>query len=377
MKRFIFDSILDAENICNLEIEKDKIRRGVDHGLKLLVYGRRNTGKTSLVKNVIAKEWLRRQSSGFFIYADLLGVKELSQISERMTIAFSEAYNACFKMKSVFNNMLKIIQGIKPSIELDEKGFPKLSFGIGEGQKKRPFTEILKQLDLIFASNIPILLVLDEFQDIALIDEAEALFRNGLEQIDSQIPVVILGSKHHLLNRIFARPNAPFFNWGTHVYFEAIDYHIYWQYMEERFKQEGFTISFENAKYLQDKMSRMPEAINRLSFALLFHDIPKEEITNEDIDAGLSKLVYDRRKEPENYLAGFTAAEQKVIVNIAKKEPVPHPQGKNFIQSTGLTAAGVRKIIMKLEDQAVVYKEDTGYVMADPLLKQHILRFRL
>ena len=75
--------------------------------------------------------------------------------------------------------------------------------------------------------------------------------------------------------------------------------------MEERFKQEGFTISFENAKYLQDKMSRMPEAINRLCFALLFHDIPKEEIINEDIDSGLSELVYDRRKEPENYLAGF------------------------------------------------------------------------
>ena len=66
-------------------------------------------------------------------------------------------------------------------------------------------------------------------------------------------------------------------------------FHIYWQYMKERFKQEGFTISFENAKYLQDKMSRMPEAINRLCFALLFHDIPKEEITNEDIDSGLSK----------------------------------------------------------------------------------------
>ncbi|MEJ2168731.1 MAG: hypothetical protein P8X90_24720, partial [Desulfobacterales bacterium] len=367
MKRFIFDSILDAENICNLENEKDKIQRGVDNGLKLLVYGKRNTGKTSLVKNVIAKEWLRRQSAGFFIYADLLGVKELSQISERMTIAFSEAYNTCFKMKSVFNNMIKIIKGIKPSIEIDEKGNPKLSFGIGEGQKLRRFTEILKQLDLIFASNIPVLLVLDEFQDIAFIDEAEALFRNGLEQIDSKIPIIILGSKHHLLNQIFARPNAPFFNWGTHVYFEAIDYHIYWQYMEERFRQEGFTISFESAKYLQDKMSRMPEAINRLCFALLFPDIPQEEITNEHIDAGLSKLIYDRRKEPENYLAGFTAAEQKVIVNIAQTEPVPHPQGKNFTQSTGLTAAGVRKIIMKLEDQAVVYKEDIGYILADPL----------
>ena len=377
MKRFIFDSILDEENICNLKKEKDKIMKGVDNGLKLLVYGKRNMGKTSLVKNVIAKSWLRRQSSGFFIYVDLMGVKQLSQISERVTIAFSEAYNACFKMKSVFHNMLKIISGIKPSIELDEGGYPKLSFGIVEGEKIRPFTDILKQLDLIYASNIPILLVLDEFQDIALIDQAEALFRNGLEHIDSQIPVIILGSKQHLLNRIFARPKAPFFNWGTHVYFEAINYHEYWQYMDERFKQNGLRISFENAVYLQDKMSRMPEAINRLCFALLFHDIANGEITKEDIDSGLSKFISDRRNEPEVYLSVFTTSEQKVIINLAKMEPVLHPQGKDFIKSINLTAPGVRKILMKLEDEAVVYKEDAGYILADPLLKQHILGFRL
>jgi hypothetical protein len=377
MKRFIFDSILDEENICNLEKEKHKIMKGVDNGLKLLVYGKRNTGKTSLVKNVIARSWLRRQSSGFFMYVDLMGVRQLSQISERMTIAFSEAYNDCFKMKSVFNNMLKIITGIKPSIELDENGYPKLSFGIAEGKKIRPFTDILKQLDLIYASNIPILLVLDEFQDIALIDESEALFRNGLEHIDSRIPVIISGSKQHLLNRIFARPKAPFFNWGTHVHFEAIDYHEYWQYMDERFKQEGFRISFENAVYLQDKMSRMPEAINRLCFALLFHEISKGEITKEDINSGLSKVVSDRRNEPEIYLSGFTASEQKVIVNLAKMEPVLHPQGKDFIIGINLTAPGVRKILMKLEDETVVYKEEAGYILADPLLKQHILRFRL
>ncbi len=377
MKRFIFDSILDEENICNLEKEKHKIMKGVDNGLKLLIYGKRNMGKTSLVKNVIAKSWLQRQPSGFFMYVDLMGVKQLSQISERMTIAFSEAYNDCFKMKSVFNNMLKIITGIKPSIELDEKGYPKLSFGVVGGEKTRPFPDILKQLDLIYASNIPIFLVLDEFQDIALIDEAEALFRNGLEHIDSRIPVVISGSKQHLLNRIFARPKAPFFNWGTHVYFEAINYHDYWQYMDERFKQEGFRISFENAVYLQDKMSRMPEAINRLCFAILFHDIPKGEITKEDINSGLSKVVSDRRNEPEIYLSGFTASEQKVIVNLAKMEPVLHPQGKDFIKSINLTAPGVRKIMMKLEDETVVYKEVAGYILADPLLKQHILRFRL
>jgi hypothetical protein len=58
-------------------------------------------------------------------------------------------------------------------------------------------------------------------------------------------------------------------------------------------------------------------------------------------------------------------------------EPVLHPQGKDFIKDINLTAPGVRKIMIKLEDEAVVYKEDTGYILADPLLKQHILGFRL
>ena len=214
-------------------------------------------------------------------------------------------------------------------------------------------------------------------EGVVLSDNLEALFRNGLEHIDSRIPVVILGSKQHLINRIFARPKAPFFNWGTHVYFEAIDYHEYWQYMDERFKQEGLRISFENAVYLQDKMSRIPEAINRLCFALLFHGIAKGEITKENIDSGLHKIVSDRRTEPEIYLSGFTASEQKVIINLAKMEPVLHPQGKDFIKSINLTAPGVRKIMMKLENEAVVYKEDAGYILADPLLKQHILAYRL
>lgn len=377
MKRFIFDSLLDAENICNLENEKRKITQGIDRGLKLLVYGKRNTGKTSLVKNVVAADWRRRNPSGFCMYVDLLGVRERNQISERMTIAFSEAYNACFRMKSVFDNMLKIIKGLRPSLTIDAAGHPQLSIGTGAEDRARPFTDILKQLNHIHAANVPVLLLMDEFQDVAFVAEAEALFRGCLEDLDAGIPVVILGSKHHLMERIFARPAAPFFNWGTHVHFEAIDYHAYWRYMQERLAPAGRSISEENARYLQDLLSRVPEAVNRLCFALLSADTPGEDLSREDIDAGLERLVYDRRNEPEKYLSLFTAADQRVMTAMAKNEPVAHPLGKAFAQQTGLTAAGVRKILMKLEDHAVVYKEDEGYILADPLLKQHLLRFRL
>jgi len=375
MKRFIFNSLLDAENICNLEAEAKKISDGIQNGLKMLIYGKRNSGKTSLIRNVIAKKW-QKEVDGFFMYVDLMGVQDISQISERMMLAFSQAYNKTFRMKSLFQTLLQTIKGIKPTLEVDEQGYPKLSFGVQTESKYRPFTDIIQQLDNLFSAKVSVLLVLDEFQDVALVRQAEALFRQSLESINSEIPVLILGSKQHLLTQIFAKPDAPFFSWGTHVSFLPIDYTVYSDYMNERFNQMNLNIDYDNAKYLQDLMSRNPEAINRLCYTLQ-HIGNKAEITKDNIDVALEQLIQDRRSEPESYLSKFSMAEQSVMTALAFKEPVSKPLGKVFVQQVGLSTTGVGKIIKKLENKAVVYKEDNGYVLADPLLKQHILQFRL
>jgi hypothetical protein len=61
--------------------------------------------------------------------------------------------------------------------------------------------------------DIPSLIIIDEFQDIALIGEAESLFRDAFQQI-SDIAIIILGSKKHLLKNIFALPKSPLANCG-------------------------------------------------------------------------------------------------------------------------------------------------------------------
>jgi hypothetical protein len=111
--------------------------------------------------------------------------------------------------------------------------------------------------------------------------------------------------------------------------------------------------------------------------ACLYSKDIKGEITKEDIDSGLASIVFERRSEPEMYLSGFSTAEQRVIVNMAKTEPVQPPQGKDFVQHTGLTAAGVRKIIMKLEKEAAVYKRMTNMCWPLRVSSRIFLRFRL
>jgi AAA+ ATPase superfamily predicted ATPase len=48
MKRFLFNTLLNEDEICNLASERKAIQKAVERGSKLVVYGRRNFGKTSL-----------------------------------------------------------------------------------------------------------------------------------------------------------------------------------------------------------------------------------------------------------------------------------------------------------------------------------------
>jgi hypothetical protein len=375
-KTFLFDSLLSESDICNQKRERDAILSGVRSGLKLLIYGRRNYGKTSLVKNVVAKKWLEENPNGFYCYVDLMGVRSLTNISERMTVAFSEAYNCAFRLNALFQSLLGSLKQLKPTLELDDSGTPKLSLAMSPQNQPTHFVQILRHIGTL-AEKVKIFLVFDEFQDIHDIDESEALLRDALQNLNADIPVIIMGSKEHLLTSIFAKPKAPFFNWGTHIAFQPIAYEDYHAYIQERFHSVHLTIGLAEATYLQDKLDRNPEAINRLCYAIQNRPWDHASISTADIDAALADLVASRRSEPERYLNHFSSTEQQVMIALAKSGPISHPQSKSFTSSLHITAAGIGKIIKRLENDAVIYLGPDGYVLADPLLKNHLLRYRL
>jgi AAA+ ATPase superfamily predicted ATPase len=376
-KTFQFDTLLDEGDICNHQTEINMIRAAISDGLKVLVYGRRNFGKTSVIKNVIAKQWCQNNPDGFYFYVDLMGVTTLRQISERMTLAFADAYNRSFKARAMFEAFLKTITKLRPSIEVDDDGTPKISLSLGsKSDTTTHFFDVIKHIGDI-AERVNALIVLDEFQDIYGVDEAQALLRNALQNLPNQVPVIILGSKQHLLSMMFSRPRAPFANWGTHCAFGNIPYQEYCDYMNERFAPGGLTIAFEESKYLQDRMARNPEAINRLCHRLLRLEWSQQDISKTMINQALDDLVISRSTEPEKYLSFFSIPEQKVITAIAKEEPVKQIQSKSFANLVQLTQAAIGRIVKRLENEAVLYREADGYVLADPLLRCHVLRYRL
>ena len=109
--------------------------------------------------------------------------------------------------------------------------------------------DIFDVINKSIAPQMPVLIVLDEFQDIAFIPEAQGLFRQVLQEL-KEIPVVFLGSKKHILSDLFAKPRAPLANTGEDLEFLPIPYNEYHSYILERFKPKK--IKQKNIKIIEN-----------------------------------------------------------------------------------------------------------------------------
>ena len=374
MKQFVFDRLVDRENICNLEKEKESLCRLVQRRAKIVVYAPRNYGKTSLVKNVVIDDFRRQHKRCFVFFADLLSVHDLESLTLRLRSAFEHSFAESFPVKNLLENARHFLSTLRPELSIDPlTGNPSLSLGIVEDPRGETIYSIFNNVGKI-VEEIPALIVLDEFQDVARIDEVPAIFRSCFEAVSSA-PIILLGSKRHLLSSLFANPQAPLNGWGTDLEVPPIPYVEFHGYIQERFQQRELMISPDNARYLQDLLQRVPEAVNRHCQQIM-DMYANREIGRDAIVESLMKLLENRESRYETFLGQFSTTEGRVLISLAKEQVVIHPQSKQFLANASLSARAVSQIINRLMDQGVVEKIDPGYRLSDPLLAAYLRYYR-
>ena len=371
---FTYFQILEEKDICDLQKPRKDILDGIKSGRKLVIYGRRNTGKTSLIRSVIIPEFSKLHKKSFVYFVDFIEVKNEKQLTERMLIGFEEAFQKAFPTHDKLKKVLSFIKSFRPNITTDPiTGSISVSLGfqnVGKDTKiKTLFTELTR-----IAREYQTLIVFDEFQDIIQVEEAQAFIRQGLESLPKGTPVILLGSKKHMLSKIFSSPNAPLAGWGEDIDFPMIPYEDYHDYMTERFSKNGLSLNLEESIYIQDLMERIPEPINILCNNLMLALPQNTKITSDHIRQTLDNLIEKSSSRLEEYLGSFSLAEQKVLSGIANTQEEFKAQSKEFTTKVGLTAAGIAKIIKKLENHAVIYKINNRYILSDPILSHYLRR---
>ena len=374
MKQFVFDRLVDPDNLCDRQRERQVLGDAVARGYRVVVHGPRNYGKTSVVRNIIIEEFRRTRGRHFVLFADLLGVRSMQSLTRRLATSLQQSFAASFPVRSLLENASRVLGALRPEIALDpQTGSPSLSLHTRAPESSRTLQTLWEHIAGI-TEEVDSLIVLDEFQDVAFIDEAPAQLRSCLEGLGAT-PILLLGSKRHMLADLFAAPGAPLSAWGADLEFRPIPHDEYHRYMEERFGPRGLTIRREVAATLQDDMQRVPEAINRLCAQLLeLHHAT--EIDQAMVRAALVKLLENREGRFAAYLSAFSATDESVLTEIARRETVAHPQSKDFLASVGLSNRTVALSVRRLWDRGVIEQVAGSYRIADPLLAAYLRRYR-
>ena len=381
IKRFIYNTLVDRPNLCNLAKEARVLEAALDSSDKVVIYGKRDSGKTSLIKNIVLPDWLEKTPNGMAIYAELYGVKSVNDIAEKLTLYYNKAYQGSFALRATLKSSVQAITGIRPSFAMSPDGTLEASLTSERNRSIPKIETFFSNIKLLHDRGVRVAIVFDEFQDIALAIGGEDILREEMQKLPFEIPVIILGSKQHLLAKLFQKPKAPFFNWGKRLEIRALPIDEYNAYIAERFALHQINATNDILCELQRTLLYNPEAINMFCSHLVYHlgnqKINQGNLTLEILHILLKEYVAALGSEFEFYLDSYTKNEVKVLTYIAKQGTLTNPLGKETLAALNISAGGLRKILTKLLDHADIYRDDGKLTLSKPLLMHYLREWRL
>jgi GTPase SAR1 family protein len=369
---FVTDSVLGLDDICNLKRTRNEILEAALSGKKVVLFGPRNTGKTSLLKSIVIPEFQKRHPKSIVVFMDVMDVKSEDDFARRLQLALEEGVAVSKGAKEFLQGLVRVLKQIRPRFQVDPyTNETTFSLGLDGADRTLPFGTVLKEIGKSHEAR-PALLVIDEFQDIDAVPTLAAKLRRSMQELPADLPVIVSGSKKHILSRMFADARAPFAGWGRPLEIETLSVEDYLPYANERFGHIKLSMTEDACCLLLERMRHIPEPANLICEYLTRHRPDGAVIGSSDVLRGIKGAIKERSPFYLARLGRYSEKEQRFLKALADVGHEKQPTGKAFLKRANLSASGCLSLLHKLEDGAMICKGDLGYYVADPLLEVYL-----
>ena len=360
MNPFIIKGYGGKRFFCNREREAERILNAIKNKRDITLVSLRKMGKTGLIFHIF--ETLRKEKVIEPVYLDIYHTEDLNGIINKLATSL-------YRMKKSFGQQMKDFflnfRFVRPVVSIDSlTGLPAVSFHIS-GEKEAIHT--LEDLFAIIAERsrkIPIVVAIDEFQQIANYPEknTEALIR-GLTQSLTRVNFLYSGSNKTMLFRMFGEASRPFYQSTEMIYLEEIAEKEYTPFIIEHFKRnsrmidEGLVEEILRltrrhtwySQYFCNKLFETGQNINKEIFLSIFRNILLE---NEPFYL-----------EFRNLLTRYQWQLLKAFAHSGGSESVT---SGDFIKKYNITnASTVKRGIDSLLEKEIIFKKDKQYFVYD------------
>ena len=368
---FKYDVLIEENDICNYEEEIRKLTGCVENGDKVVLYAPRRFGKTSILINVLGKRFSKSNKNALFCYINLQEVKDLHSISVRFSRAVEEIVKLAFPAKALVSKAVELFKSLRPKIEIDpQTGSPSITFALAT-DKNQGLDDIFQAIKAISEKH-PLLLVMDEFQDVAFIDEAEALIR-GFVQTMNKSSIVISGSKQHILKDIFLDERRPFYNWGKSIELKPIPFEKWKPYLLKRFVNKKIRIGDAEIRYILESMYYIPNYVCKLC-SDIDSAYSNVVVAVADIKDAIHHTYLNSQSRYAEKISFLTNKQIKLLTVIAGKGRVKEITAQQIVAESGISTRGISTICTMLMDKGYLERDKEGIRVADPFFAYYLLR---
>ncbi|MGD9735693.1 MAG: ATP-binding protein [Solirubrobacterales bacterium] len=370
---FRFGALALDESFTDRGRERSELASDIRNGQDVVLFAPRRLGKTSLA-------WSAAQvaaADGVLVaQVDLMTTASKERLASALAASiFEQIASPLERVKEAALAPFRRLQ-VQPTVTVEEDGSYAFSFGFSE----RP-TDIDATLERLFrlpgelagARNRRAALIMDEFQQIVEIDPLLPNLMRAIFQQQPEVAHLYLGSRRHVMQRLFNDRNEPFWRSAKTIEIGPIDPVEFAPFLVERFDAGGKAVAPDAVAAVLDHTGGHPHATQELCYFLWERTPADGEATEDLLPLALEDVL---RSEHAHFLLLWEdcTPNQKLVLEALAREP-GRPFSTEYRRRRGLgPATNVQRALGSLEKREVVAGERGAYRIVEPFLAEWLNR---
>jgi hypothetical protein len=369
---FRFGALARDESFTDRDDEVAELLSDARNGQDVVIFAPRRFGKTSLVDRVQQRLVRERVLVG---QINLMKAPTKEKLAEKLASTVYDDIAGPLARAKDFG--ARIFRGLRivPTMTVDPESGA-LSFAFAAGHQPEDVDATLERLFELVAQvagerDRRALLILDEFQEIIELDpQLPKLLRSVLQE-QPEVAHFYLGSKRHMMERIFNDANEPFWRSAKQLELGPIAVTPFAAFIAQRFEDTGRRVEPAVVDRVLEITGGHPYATQELCY-FLWEETPTRRVANAArLDAAVDRVL---RSEHTHFslLWDRASANQKLVLQALAREP-GHPFAEDYRRRHSLRpVSSTQKAVEALARDELVGRERGRAWIAEPFLAEWI-----
>ncbi len=372
---FTFGALALDRSFTDRDLEIRELVRDMQNGQDVLVYAPRRYGKSSLVLRA-AQRAIRK---GILVgYCDLMR----TPTKERFAAALAKTIYSDLETSAgqAVERATRLFRGLRitPIMEVDPID-GSLRFIFQGGRQRAAVDDTIEGL-LALPGRIAAerkrraVLVFDEFQEIVTLDRHYPNLMRAVFQEQPGVSHVYLGSKRHVLERIFDDENEPFWRSAKRLEIGRIAPVEFGRFVVRRFEETEKGIDDEALERVLEATSGHPYGTQELAY-FLWEVVPTGHFARiRDVEAALEQVVRSEHNHFAKLWDDAPHAQRLVLLALAD-EPTRSLYAAEYAERHDLPAKpALQRAIGALVTKEVVARDESRvYQIVEPFFADWLL----